>query len=50
MLLLYKFATRELKQEIIDKVNAECIEFEDANTEIMKKYTSILEDLEKKYL
>jgi len=48
--VIYKFATRELKQEIIEKVNAECVEFEDANTEVMKKYTSILEELEKKYL
>jgi len=39
--VIYKFATRELKQEIIEKVNAECVEFEDANTEVMKKYTSI---------
>lgn len=48
--VIYKFATRELKQEIIDKVNVECVEFEGANTEVMKKYTSILEELEKKYL
>ena len=48
--VIYKFAARELKQEIIDKVNVECVEFENANTEVMKKYTAILEELENKYL
>jgi hemerythrin-like domain-containing protein len=48
--VIYKFAARELKQETIDKVNADCIEFECANTAVMEKYITILGKLEEKYL
>lgn len=48
--VIYKFATRELKPETIDKVNEDCIEFECANTAVMEKYTTMLEKLEEKYL
>lgn len=48
--VIYKFAARELKQETMDKVNADCIEFEGANTETMEKYVVILKKLEEKYL
>lgn len=47
--VIYKFATRELKQDTLSDIDKECIDFENKNIEIKKKYISILEDLEKKY-
>jgi hemerythrin-like domain-containing protein len=48
--VIYKFAARELKQETMDKVNADCTEFEGANTAVIEKYVEILKELEGKYL
>ncbi|MEG1254346.1 hemerythrin domain-containing protein [Clostridium sp.] len=47
--VIYKFAARELKEEILAKIDEECMEFENSNTDVMEKYLSILEKLEGKY-
>ena len=46
----YKFAERELSKELIDKINKECLEFEDKNNNVKEKCLDILEKLKKKYL
>lgn len=46
----YKFAERELSKELIDKINKECLEFEDKNNNVKEKCLNILEKLKKKYL
>lgn len=48
--VVYKFATRELKEDILVNINKECIDYEKENEEIKKKNINLLEKLEKKYL
>ena len=48
--VIYKFAQRELDKEILEKIDIECLNFENNNTEVKDRNISILESLEKKYL
>ena len=48
--VIYTFAERELNKEIMDKVNAFGLSYENENKEIKEKYLKVLNDLEKKYL
>ncbi|MEG0297060.1 MAG: hemerythrin domain-containing protein [Clostridium sp.] len=45
--VIYKFALRELAEDIISDVNKDCVEFEKSNEHIKEKYLSILENIEK---
>ena len=47
--VIYKFAERELSNEVLDSINVECENFELRNEEIKNKYVLILEELENKY-
>lgn len=46
----YKFAERELSNDLIDKINKECLEFEEKNSDIKDKCLDILEKLKDKYI
>lgn len=48
--VIYNFAKRELKKEIMDIVNLESMEIEKNNIELIKRNLEILEKLEQKYL
>ncbi|WP_243155207.1 hypothetical protein [Romboutsia sp. CE17] len=48
--VIYKFAQRELDKEILEKIDIECLNFENNNTEVKDRNISILESLENKYL
>ena len=48
--VVYNFAARGLKEEILIKVDDECIKYEAENEAIKVKNISLLESLEKKYL
>ena len=47
--VIYKFAERELDEEVLEFINIECGNFENKNKDIKDKYLLILEKLEKKY-
>ena len=47
--VIYKFAERNLNDEIKEFINVECEKFEISNEKIKNRYILILEDLEKKY-
>ncbi len=47
--VIYKFAKRELKNEILECINNECLDFEEKNTAIKDENILILEKLEHKY-
>jgi Uncharacterized conserved protein len=49
---VYTFAQRKLSKETLEQINKECEDFENKaiEDEISKKYISILEELERKYL
>lgn len=47
--VIYKFAERNLSDEVMKSVDIECESFEINNEEIKNKYLLILEELEKKY-
>ncbi|GAB6169818.1 hemerythrin domain-containing protein [Clostridium carnis] len=47
--VVYKFATRELKEETINIINNECNAYEKEHSNIKDKNIAILENLEKKY-
>lgn len=47
--VIYKFAERELKEETMNLINAECIDFENEFNDIKDENLFILEDLKKKY-
>ncbi|WP_195986406.1 hemerythrin domain-containing protein [Clostridium sp. D53t1_180928_C8] len=47
--VIYKFAERELDEEVLGFINIECENFENNNKDIKDKYLYILGELEKKY-
>lgn len=47
--VIYKFAERNLNDEVIKLIDDECKNYEINNEEIKNKYISILEELEKRY-
>lgn len=47
--VIYKFAERNLSDEVMKSVDIECESFEINNEDIKNKYLLILEELEKKY-
>lgn len=47
--VIYKFAERNLNDEVMKFVDVECENFEISNEEIKNKYLLILEELENKY-
>ena len=47
--VIYKFAERNLKNEVMKFIDIECENYEINNEEIRNKYISILEELETKY-
>lgn len=47
--VIYKFAERNLNDEVMNFINSECENYENNNEETKSKYISILEELEKKY-
>lgn len=48
--VVYKFALRELKKDIIDIANAEVMDYEEKNKATREKYMEILEQLKNKYI
>ncbi|NLK99297.1 MAG: hemerythrin domain-containing protein [Clostridiales bacterium] len=50
--VIYTFAMKQLPEEILNKVNQDTLIFENTANEkgVQKRYISLLEDLEKKYL
>ena len=48
--VVYTFAQRELKDEIMDEVNSKCMNYESEHKDIRNKYIDLLEKLENKYL
>lgn len=48
--VVYKFALRELKEDIIDVVNIEVMDYEEKNKATREKYMKILEQLKNKYI
>lgn len=48
--VIYKFAQRELNDEVLKSIDDDCCKFENSNLHIRDKYVSILENLELKYL
>ncbi|WP_297423769.1 hemerythrin domain-containing protein [Clostridium sp.] len=47
--VIYKFAQRELNEEILKNIDEQCAEFEGTNTKVKDENIAILENLEKKY-
>lgn len=47
--VIYQFAKRELKDEIFEEIDRECIEYEKNNLDVKNKNILILEKLEEKY-
>lgn len=47
--VIYKFALRELDEEVVSIINSECVVFEKSNEDIKNKYLLVLDELEKKY-
>lgn len=47
--VIYQFAKRELKNDVLELINKECIDYEKSNINIKNKYILILEELEQKY-
>ncbi|GAA0078426.1 hemerythrin domain-containing protein [Clostridium sp. CTA-5] len=48
--VIYKFAQRELKTDILENIDKECVDYENQNVSIRNENINILENLEKKYL
>jgi hemerythrin-like domain-containing protein len=48
--VIYQFAKRELKNDIFEIINEECVNYEQNNVEVKNKNISILEKLEAKYI
>lgn len=48
--VIYKFAQRELDENILNTINEECIEFEDNNLNVKDRCILILKNLENKYV
>lgn len=47
--VIYKFAQRELKSDVLELVNMECVDYEKNNTHVKDENILILEKLEQKY-
>lgn len=47
--VIYNFAKRELKNDVLELVNEECVDYEKHNEQVKNENISILEKLEKKY-
>lgn len=47
--VIYKFAQRELNEDILNNIDKECIEFENENAHVKEKNIFILKSLERKY-
>ena len=47
--VIYKFAQRELKDEILKEIDIECLKYEEENEDVKKKYIKVVKDLEKKH-
>ena len=47
--VIYTFAKRELKDEVFQVIDKECIEYEKNNTHVKDENLLILEKLEEKY-
>ena len=47
--VIYKFAQRELKDEILKEIDIECFKYEEENKDVKNKYIRIVESLEEKY-
>jgi len=47
--VIYKFAQRELNEDVLKNIDTECIEFENENTSVKEKNIFILKSLETKY-
>lgn len=48
--VIYKFAQRELKEDILKNIDIKCTEFESENSNVREENIAILEKLEKKYM
>ena len=48
--VVYTFAERNLKENILDEINSECLKFEDDNETVKNKYIEVLSKLEAKYI
>jgi hemerythrin-like domain-containing protein len=48
--VIYRFAQRELKNEVLKNIDTQCNEFEDVNSSVKEENISILENLENKYI
>ena len=48
--VVYTFAERNLKENILDEINSECLKFEDNNETVKNKYLEVLSKLEDKYI
>lgn len=48
--VIYKFAKRELSNEIFDTIDKECTDYESEHTSVKDDNIKLLEDLEDKYL
>lgn len=48
--VVYRFAENNLDKQLLDKIDEECLKYEDENLDVKDKYISILEELEIKYL
>lgn len=48
--VVYTFAQRELKDEIMAEVDSKCISYEEEHASIRNKYIDLLEKLEDKYI
>ena len=47
--VIYKFAQRKLKDEILKEIDIECFKYEEENKDVKNKYIRIVESLEEKY-
>ena len=47
--VIYKFAQRELNENILNNIENECVEFENTNSTVKEENISILDSLEMKY-
>lgn len=47
--VIYNFAKRELKNDVLELVNEECVDYEKHNEQVKNENIFILEKLEKKY-
>lgn len=48
--VIYRFAQRELKEDILENIDIKCTKFESENSSVREENIAILESLEKKYM